>query len=307
MVAVRACPRTHPEVTLRGSTTVPVRNSFSARITVRRVPPRTGGSHDPRRSPTRGPARRVDQPAIGPTAPLPRADHDVRDPDRHRGPGDLRARVGRRDVDAGADPRPDRHDGRPRCASRSGWPGACSNPPSASRRRAGSSRTPTSARGRNRCAIPLTGLGNHRAFQEEMERQWAALHAARPAAGPGPPRHRRLQADQRHPRSRRRRPPAAPRGDPGGDLPAPLGPGVPGRRRRVRDHPAGDRDRGRPRRHPAAPGRLPRGRGRGQRTDGGVVLRRHRRRSPGSPATAIRSTARPTRPSCGASATAGRA
>ena len=258
MVALRACPRTHPEVTPRGSTTVPVRNSFSARITVRRVPPRTGGSHDPRRSPTRGPARRVDQPAIGPTAPLPRADHDVRDPDRHRGPGDLRARVGRRDVDAGADPRPDRHDGRPR------RPHGLAGPARARTRPAPRGGAPD-RRGRLRArAIGIAARSADRPRQPPGVpggdgAPVGPLDAARPAAGPRPPRHRRLQADQRHPRSRRRRPPAAPRRDPGGDVPAPLGPGVPGRRRRVRDHPAGDRGGGSPRRHPAAPGRLPRG------------------------------------------------
>ena len=87
----------------------------------------------------------------------------------------------------------------------------------------------------------LTGLGNHRAFQEEMERQWA--HATRH----GQPLalaivdlddFKQINDSGGH---------AA--GDVVlrqaattiGQLPAALGPGVPDRWRRVRDHPAGDR------------------------------------------------------------------
>ena len=154
---------------------------------------------------------------------------------------------------------------------------------------------------------PLTGLGNHRAFQEEMERQWA--HATRHglplalalldiddfkqindtrghAAGDRLLRHAATLAATYLRRSDRAF-------RVGGDEFAIILPGT-GRG-------------GRPRRHPAAPGRLPRRRGRGQRADGGVVLGRHRRDP--RPRARPRFALRPGRggASCGASATAGRA
>ena len=81
---------------------------------------------------------------------------------------------------------------------------------------------------------PLTGLLNHRAFQERLAREVAPRPAARAAAVAGALRSRSLQAGQRHPR-----PPGRRRGA-GGGGPAPVGRlaaggrGGPDRRRGVR-------------------------------------------------------------------------
>ena len=72
---------------------------------------------------------------------------------------------------------------RPWGRSRSGWHVACWSRPCASRRRGGSSRTRTTGPRPESLRDTLTGLGNHRAFQEEVERQWAiATRHAMPLA-----------------------------------------------------------------------------------------------------------------------------
>ena len=121
----------------------------------------------------------------------------------------------------------------------------------------------------------LTGLGNHRAFQEEFERQWLIARRHGTPAGPRDDRPGRLQAGQRPGRPRRGRPlPESLR--PHDARPAAShGPGVPGRRRRVR-HPAAAVRRGwRLHDHPAAPGRIPGGL---DRLRGQAVHLVHRRR-----------------------------
>ena len=123
----------------------------------------------------------------------------------------------------------------------------------------------------------LTGLGNHRGFQEELERQWAGATRHSAAAGARHHRPRRLQADQRHPRPCRRRPPPSPGGHDDRDVPAPVRPRVPDRRRRVRDHHARHRRGPRPRRHPAAAGRVPGRRSRRARRPRRVLLGRYQR------------------------------
>ena len=102
-----------------------------------------------------------------------------------------------------------------------------------------------------------------------------------------------------------------------GDLVAPPGrdddrhvrpprrPGVPRRRRRVRARDARHRRRAGASDHPPAAGGLPRRRDRPRGGPHGLVLGRHQRGARAARATARRSTARPTRRSTGASATAG--
>ena len=77
---------------------------------------------------------------------------------------------------------------------------------------------------------PLTGLGNHRHFQERLQRELAKAEAERRHRLALPARRRQLQADQRpaRPPGRRSRP------DAGRGPPAPGRRGVPARRRRVR-------------------------------------------------------------------------
>ena len=90
----------------------------------------------------------------------------------------------------------------------------------------------------------LTGLGNHRAFQEEVERQWAIAPAVRPVDGARDHRPRRLQAHQRLERPRRRRPASSARPRrPSRPTSAAVRPGVPRRRRRVRARAARHRRR----------------------------------------------------------------
>ena len=81
----------------------------------------------------------------------------------------------------------------------------------------------------------LTGLGNHRAFQDELARQLEVSKRSGPSARAAADRRRRPQGRERHEGPRRRRPAA--RGSRPGDRvgPAAWRPGVPRRWRRVRD------------------------------------------------------------------------
>ena len=268
-------------------------------------PPRpVESSHELRRSGARQRPRRVDQPAAGPASPVPRARHDVRHPDRHRGADGLRPGVGVRHLAGRPDPRPDGPGGGPRHPHRL----AVAPRPGARRAPRGGAPDP---RGRLR---PRARRGAAR--RPDRPRQppgvpggdGAAMGDGGPPRPDARPRHRRprrLQADQRRPRPRGRRPAPARGGDDHRDLSAPLRPRLPGRWRRVRDHHAGHRRRGRPCHRPPPAGGLPRGRPRGSRRDRDLVLGRDQRRSRAWPRTATCCTRRPTPPCPGASATAG--
>ena len=156
------------------------------------------------------------------------------------------------------------------------------------------------------CATRLTGLGNHRAFQEEMERQWATAvrHGqALALALVDLDDFRRTNDSSGH---------AA------GDevlrfaattiagASASLRPRLPGRWRRVRDHLAQHRRGAWPAGRPPSAGRLPRRRP-GRRTGGDACPSRPvSARSRATPATANGCTARPMPPCTGQSCTAGR-
>ena len=89
----------------------------------------------------------------------------------------------------------------------------------------------------------LTGLGNHRSFQEEFESllDQARRYGHEPVAGA--PGSRRVQAGQRCPGSRRRRRAAGGGGEPPAAADPAGRPRLPGRRRRVRDPPSAHRRR----------------------------------------------------------------
>ena len=182
-------------------------------ITIPHSPPppvsrRTRSHGHPRRSGHRQRPRRIDQPAAGQASPVPRARHDVRDPDRDHGPDGLRAGLGVRCLARRADARPAGAGRHPRLAD-----GLAVAPgPGASRAPRG---RPPDPRGRLRPG-PLRGAARHadRARQPPRVPGGDGAPVGRggppqPAAGPRHRRPRRLQADQRRPRPRGRRRPAA--------------------------------------------------------------------------------------------------
>ena len=127
-------------------------------------------------------------------------------------------------------------------------------------------------------ADPLTGLGNHRAFQEELDRQVDGAQRY------GAPVSLVLidlddfKSDQRHQGPRLRRPGAGPLRRAGEAGPAQGGSVLPGRRRRVRHPPAADRWRGRQDRDPPPAGhRAAAGPAQPHRPGQPVLLGRHLR------------------------------